>query len=112
MFFVSKVHGIPNPTIFAGAEEMTPLRIALASAGDAAGMAEKLAGWDCRWILSQAPFFRPEQYPMLSPEQYAAGFAHPTTVADELLSRYGVLRYSDGPYAVFELTEGPFAAGD
>jgi hypothetical protein len=103
MFFVSKAYGIPNPTVFAGAEEMTPLRIALARAGSPRAMAEQLAEWDCSWVLRRAPFFTAEQYPMLTDREFETGFTTPVEIADGLLAQHGVLRFSDGPYAIYEL---------
>ena len=109
LFFTSKVYGIPHRTVFAGAEEMTPLRLALARAGTADAMAERLRGWGCRWVLRRAVLWPPEQYPMLTAEQHRAGFEEPVAIADELQERFGVLRFNDGPYRVYELVEGPFA---
>ncbi|GEM_PF-2102095 len=108
LFFTSKVYGIPHRTVFAGAEEMTPLRLALAHAGAAPAMAEKLHGWGCRWIVRRTVSWSKDQYPMLTDEQHRTGFDEPVRIADELQERFGVLRFSDGPYTVHELTEGPF----
>jgi hypothetical protein len=105
LFFVPKVYGIPNRTVFAGAEEMTPLRIALARAGDPAVFAEQLKAWGCPWIVKRTVSWPRELYPMLTEDQYHAGFTEPTRIADEVIARYTILRFNDGPYAVYELVE-------
>lgn len=105
LFFVPKVYGIPNRTVFAGAEEMTPLRIALARAGDAEVFTKQLKAWGCPWIVKRTVSWPRELYPMLTEGQHHAGFTEPTRIAEEVIARYTILRFNDGPYAVYELVE-------
>jgi hypothetical protein len=94
---------LPNRSLYLGAEECTPLRLALLEAGTADAFADHLRAEGVRWIVQrELPFFR-DGFPGLTDEQFEQAFARPLAIADEAVERHGTLRFEHGPIRVFEL---------
>ena len=89
--------------IWMGAEEFTPLRIQLYRAETPSGLLELLRAEGVRWIIRRELLFIHSSYPMLTEQEFEAGFQAPLALVDETLARHATRRFSAGQYAIYEL---------
>jgi len=94
---------LPQRTLYLGAEEFTPFRIAVRTAGDAHGLAEHFRAEGVRWVVHRELPFHRSSFPSLSDAEFAEGFAKPRAIVDEFVRLHGRLRFEHGPIQVFEL---------
>jgi hypothetical protein len=90
---------------WACAEECTPVRLELVKAGNGEGAANRLRAMGSRWLLVQEASFQRESYPGLTDDQFEASYLLPLRVLDELTTLKATLRFSEGRYAVYELSD-------
>jgi len=90
---------------WACAEECTPVRLELMKAGSGEAAAQRLRAMGSRWLLVQETTFQRDSYPGLTDDEFEAGYEVPLRVLDELTTLNATLRFSEGRYAVYELSD-------
>ncbi len=105
------VWGLPNPVRWIGAEDFTPLRLAIHRAGSVEALHEELRSSGVRWLIRRPHRFNRRSYPMVGDEAFRLGFEEPLAIADELVDRYATERFRYGTLSVYELTEAPSTRG-
>ena len=105
------VWGLPNPIQWVGAEDFTPLRLALHRAGSAEALQEELQENGVRWLIQRPHRFNRNSYPAVSDEAYRLGFEEPIRITEEFVDRYTTERFRYGSLSVYELTGGPPPSG-
>jgi hypothetical protein len=106
-FWTWQYWGAPQRIVWLGGDEYTPMRTMLHRAGSPERAREVLAAHGVRWVIYRRLQLIRSGYPTLDDAQYEAGFVRPFRMADDLVTRWGVLRFEDGPYWVYELEDAP-----
>tara|TARA_B100000029_G_scaffold25522_1_gene25139 strand:+ start:85 stop:588 length:504 start_codon:yes stop_codon:yes gene_type:complete len=98
-------HGLdlPHALHWIGAEEFTPLRLAVHEAGSPEGFRDQLKERGIRWALARRHRFIASNYPLLSEADFRVGFEETVLRVDETLSRYAIRRFASGPFVVYEI---------